>query len=446
MRVDTHHPEVIVIGAGIAGLTAAYVLKRRGIPVKVIEAASRVGGRMTSDEINGHIVDCGAQFLSTEYRIISGLLRQLGLWRQVRPTSRYSAISRQKIPRKMRIDRPLDALTSGLLSPRAWLKLCWNSLFLIGPLRKRSLSDYSLWSEFDSEYLTARTNSQADRQLIEYFYEPMLQGFYFQTPEETSQAFSNVLTAFGLRRARTLALEGGMGALPNQLSRELDVELNTPVSRITFSNETVSIETPSGEQRADRVILAVPAPMAALMLESRPDPFSNRLLATEYSASINVAVVTDAQFTLPGKLKNVYGLLIPRRERQDIAAIGLENNKRRSCTTKGQLLNLMFCHESAMRCMPLTDAAIVAQALESAEIFFPSLSRHVQQTRVYRWPVAEPGSKVGRAQDLQGYREQCAKKQPRLILAGDYMSMPYTEGAAASGMWAAELIACANKR
>ena len=67
--------QVIVVGAGIAGLTAAYSLKEQGISVKVIDAADRVGGRMTSDELNGHVVDRGAQFLSSEYSIIAGLLK-----------------------------------------------------------------------------------------------------------------------------------------------------------------------------------------------------------------------------------------------------------------------------------------------------------------------------------------------------------------------------------
>lgn len=442
MKSDTPCAEVIVIGAGIAGLTAAHVLKQKGVPVKVIEASSRVGGRMTSDRIDGHVIDRGAQFLSTEYSVILGLLQQLGLSKLIRPTSQYSAIVRDGIPRRIRIDRPMDALTSGLLRPRAWLKLGWNGLLLSRYLRKRSLSDYSQWSAFDTEYVAAWANSGIDPELVEYVYEPMLQGFYFQTPENTSRAFCHALTAFGLRRAKTLTLDGGLGALPNELSRELDVELNTPATRIEFLDGAVSIATPSGQRLANRVILAVPAPTASLMLEKPLDEQSGRLLATPYSASINVAVITDTQFSLPEKLKDVYGLLIPRRERQGVAAIGIENNKNRTCATTGHLLNIMFSHEFAMRCLPLNDDDIVVQALQSVEILFPSLSRHVSQAHVYRWPMAEPCSIVGRAKDLRHYREQCAKLPPRLVLAGDYMSMPYTEGAAESGMWAAELMAC----
>jgi oxygen-dependent protoporphyrinogen oxidase len=441
MQSNLPRSEVIVVGAGIAGLTAAHVFKQRGISVKVIEASSRVGGRMTSDDVNGHVIDRGAQFLSTEYVVLLGLLRQLGLTKLIRPTSQYSAIVRDGIPRRIRIDRPMDALISGLLHPRAWLKFGWDSLLLNGSLRNRSLSNYSQWSEFDTDYVSAGSNPKIYQEIVEYVYEPMLQGFYFQTPERTSIALAHALNTFGMRRAKTLTLEGGLGTLPNELSRDLDAELNSPVTRIELADDSVSISTTSGQRRASRVILAVPAPAAALLLKWPLDELSGRLLATAYTASINVAVITDAQFSLPEKLKDVYGLLIPRRERQGVAAIGIENNKNRTHAAAGHLLNIMLSHEFAMHCMPLTEDAVVAQVLNCAQANLPGLSQHVKQTRVYRWPMAEPCSDIGRAKDIQHYREQCGKLPPRLVLAGDYMSMPYTEGAAESGMWAAELTA-----
>lgn len=440
MQSNTPSSEVIVVGAGIAGLTAAHVLKQRGISVKVIEASNRVGGRMTSDVVNGHVIDRGAQFLSTEYVVLLRLLRQLGLTKLIRSTSQYSAIVRDGIPRRIRIDRPMDALISGLLHPRAWLKFGWNSLLLNASLRNRSLSNYSQWSEFDTEYVSAGSNPKIYQEIVEYGYEPMLQGFYFQTPERTSIALAHALNTFGMRRARTLTLEGGLGTLPNALSRDLDAELNTPATRIDLADDSVSISTALGQRRASRVILAVPAPAASLLLKKPLDELSGRLLATAYTTSINVAVITDAQFSLPEKLKDVYGLLIPRRERKGVAAIGIENNKNRTHAA-GHLLNIMLSHEFAMHCISLTDDAVVAQALNGAQVHLPDLPEHVRQTRVYRWPMAEPCSDIGRAKDLQLYREQCGKLPPRLVLAGDYMSMPYTEGAAESGMWAAELTA-----
>lgn len=148
-------------------------------------------------------------------------------------------------------------------------------------------------------------------------------------------------------------------------------------------------------------------------------------------------------FRLPANLASVYGLLIPRLERQHIAAIGIETNKNRACTAQGQLLNIMLSNPASHSLMALPDEAIVQRVMPEAEKFFPGLAEHVEATQIYRWPQAEPYSRVGRATDLRQYRDSCCSSLPRVLLAGDYMSMPFTEGAAQSGKWAAEQICMA---
>lgn len=58
-RVMNSHG-VIVVGAGIAGLVSAYYLNKKGYEVVVLEASSRVGGRMITDRTDGYIIDGGA--------------------------------------------------------------------------------------------------------------------------------------------------------------------------------------------------------------------------------------------------------------------------------------------------------------------------------------------------------------------------------------------------
>ena len=59
--------EVIVIGAGLAGLSAALTLQSSGCRVHVIEASDRAGGRMASDQIDGFILDRGFQLINARY-------------------------------------------------------------------------------------------------------------------------------------------------------------------------------------------------------------------------------------------------------------------------------------------------------------------------------------------------------------------------------------------
>ena len=72
---------VLVVGAGIAGLTAAYRLKQAGIPVDVIEARNRVGGRMHSlPKAPGTqlTVELGGEFINTDHTCLRGLAQELG--------------------------------------------------------------------------------------------------------------------------------------------------------------------------------------------------------------------------------------------------------------------------------------------------------------------------------------------------------------------------------
>jgi phytoene dehydrogenase-like protein len=59
--------DVLIIGAGISGLTAARVLKDAGKTVRLLEASNAIGGRVKTDEVDGFLLDRGFQVLLTAY-------------------------------------------------------------------------------------------------------------------------------------------------------------------------------------------------------------------------------------------------------------------------------------------------------------------------------------------------------------------------------------------
>jgi oxygen-dependent protoporphyrinogen oxidase len=430
--------QVVVVGAGIAGLTAAHFLDRAGVRVKVLEASSRVGGRMITDSLNGHSVDCGAQFLSSEYSLLRALLKDAGLDASLRRTTPWNAIvCRGKLCR-ICSSNPLSALASGLLGPVTWMKLGWQLARLRSSLASLPLNDYSRWTAFDTETVAAWANRALGSSALEYIFEPMLEGFFFQRPEDSSLALGLMLLSFGARNSRTLALADGLGSLPEALAVGLDVAIKAPLRSLSVGADSALVTTDSERIKAAHVILAIPAHHARPLYDSA-EPSANRLMAVPYSATINIAVVADQNFCLPHQLRKVYGLLIPRRERRHIAAICIEANKFNSSAQNGQLFNILLSSSAAMAMMELPDEAIVAAALREAESYLPGLTAQTIATRLYRWRHAEPWSRVGKAWDIAEYRANPPLDR-RVWLAGDYTSMPFTEGAVESGKWAADAI------
>ncbi len=70
-KMDT---DVIIIGAGISGLSCAKNLMKEGIKFLILEASQKVGGRIKSDRVDGFILDHGFQVLQTAYPEARSLL------------------------------------------------------------------------------------------------------------------------------------------------------------------------------------------------------------------------------------------------------------------------------------------------------------------------------------------------------------------------------------
>jgi len=78
-RAAAGDPDVVVVGAGLAGLTVAYGLAQRGVRVRVLEGSDRLGGRVWTQVQAGQPVELGGEFIDQEHRQVRELVRALGL-------------------------------------------------------------------------------------------------------------------------------------------------------------------------------------------------------------------------------------------------------------------------------------------------------------------------------------------------------------------------------
>jgi len=206
----------------------------------------------------------------------------------------------------------------------------------------------------------------------------------------------------------------------------------------------VEVGSWAGELEADHVIVATPAPVARQLLGTRATPTEAELLACSYSATINVCIGLDEGYRLPKALADVYGLLIPARERRHVAAVSIERNKAPDRAGRGELLEVFLSGDAAEPLLAAPDGEVLAVVIQELERYFPGLGEAVSMTRLIRWPAAEPRSPVGRARAIAAYRS-APRPGRRVLLAGDYLSFPWTDGAAHAGAWAAATLLTAAR-
>lgn len=159
---------------------------------------------------------------------------------------------------------------------------------------------------------------------------------------------------------------------------------------------------------------------------------------------IIIGVATHKNWKLPENLRNVYGFLIPRRERRLIAAISIESNKNRNSVKEGELLNVMLDSKHAAMLLNKSDDEILKNIIPELEVYFPKLSGFINFSHCIRWPEAEPLSLVGRSKYIKRYKETLSPNAS-IVLAGDYLGFPYTDSAAFTGEWAANFIKGAGR-
>ena len=426
---------VVVVGAGIAGLTAAYRLSKLGVDVTVLEASERVGGRMSTDRRDGYLIDRGAQFLSDGYSVIHDLIRELGLSQHLARVRGWTGIVRGGAVRRINAGYPWSVATSGLLSWRDTFRMARASLSLVRATRHLPLSDYSKWHVLDDADAAQWIAGCFGTDALEYVFEPMLEGFYFQAPEQMSRAWPAVVWSYGARRKNVTALAGGIGSLAQALGQTVKVCLAMPAEAIDTTGLGVGVQTPAGTLRADHLVLATTASVARQLYAPERD-VERRLLRTGYSASMNISFAVPEGASTAKVAKDLYGVLIPRQERRVIAAIGVESRKCQRYVPHGELLNVMLCGSAGSRLMQAPEGQVLAEVLPELQCYFPGIDRRIEFAHFSRWAEAEPRSPVGRSRDLQQYR-QLWHPGIKVILAGDYMSIPCAEGAAESGSWAA---------
>ena len=239
--------DVIVVGAGLAGLSAAIHLQEAGRSVTVIDASDRAGGRVSSDHIDGFICDRGFQLINSKYPALVELdvLEEIDFIRAPRVIE--VSLGSERIALGDPRSAPFSALhrATGTLSE----KLNFARFVFSNPKKPQSIG---------AALREAGCGSTYDRVL-----RPFLQGVFLADPETV-----DVIYAHSVIRSFVSGAPGipkfGVGQLSHAIaSRVTDLQLNVRAERITGT----TVLTNAGEFEGDDVVVATDATTAVQLLE-----------------------------------------------------------------------------------------------------------------------------------------------------------------------------------
>jgi len=455
---------IAIIGGGIAGLAAAYELEKAhsaGTPVTytLFESRERLGGSLSSEKINGAVIERGPDSFLTEKPAAAELCRELGLGDELIPSNDANRKT------YILVRNRLVALPDGLmfLVPTKLVPTALTPLFsfstkvrmaleLLHPPRPSGLPDEAVAALVERHYGTEAVDRLAD---------PLLSGIYGGDATQLSartvlprlvemetqygsltrgmlaahrkmRAMAKTAQTNGSGKSATpraprpifTALRGGMQQLVNALTAKLDpasIRLSTPVSSIGRSANGWSVTAAGTTENYDAIIFASPAWAVGALLAPIDPVLGEDLSAIPYSSSITVNLVFDESKL--GALPEGFGFLVPAVEGRAMLACTFAQRKFLGRTPPGKVVFRAFLggirNESLMT---EPDEALVAVVRrELSEILGEktiSATTEPEYTQVTRWRRAMAQYSVGHQERIARVNSHAAAL-PGLRLAGN---------------------------
>jgi phytoene dehydrogenase-like protein len=272
-------PDVLIVGAGLAGLCCARILHEKGVSFQILEASDAIGGRVRTDLVNGFLLDRGFQVLLTAYPEAKSVLDYSRLDLK---SFAHGALSWYA--------GRMNKLVDPWRTPGSWgeaLKSDFGSFadkLRVASLRFR-LSRTSIQDIFRQPDRSTKEALEADgfsKELIHRFFRPFLGGILLDGElKSSSRMFEFVFKM--LSEGETSLPSRGMGSIPAQLAEKLPADsvcLNAHVDSLHESELTLT----GGEtMRARAVVVAAEGPSAAHLV-GEVEPASRSVTCFYYSA------------------------------------------------------------------------------------------------------------------------------------------------------------------
>jgi oxygen-dependent protoporphyrinogen oxidase len=428
--------QIAVIGGGVAGTAAANWLVKHGYGVTIFEQNSHVGGRVYSRLMRGIIVEMGAGFVTDAYPNLRAFIHESKLADQLDvQRSALGILSNGHV--KMLSARTLvsnDPLPFGA-------KLCTIPLLLKTLIGWHNLGFDHSWkaSKYDNRSVAVMFSGRGGKELIEYVLQPILNGYFYWSPEHTSEAAMLAVCKAAFSR-NTYKMRTGLQRIPESLVQGSAVHLNSRVHEVVASENgyTVSFEQEGKGKthKFDGIDCATTANKVTAIFPELLEKQIQFFCSINYSSTILVTEIYKTDRVVGSK-----SIAFPREEGLDLSSLTVASG----IDSKGVprvTIKTYASGAATKKLIHLSDKKLVEHFTKSTELIRSEIKIHKQaplDVQIQRWTEALPLFDVGHLQRLHVFEVGKIESQDKpVVFAGDYIGGPFMEGAFTSGVHAAE--------
>jgi hypothetical protein len=382
--------DVVIVGAGLAGLSAAIHCQNAGRSVTVIEASDRAGGRVASDHIDGYICDRGFQLINSKYPALVALDVIGEIDFIPAPRTIEVCLGDERIALGDPRSAPFSALHRGT-----------------GTLSEKINFARFIFSKISGEQSLGQALRKAGcGTTYERVLRPFLRGVFLTDPDHIDATYGQIVIRSFVSGAPGVP-RFGVGQLSQALaSRVNDLQLNVRAERIVGN----TVETSTGQLEGKDIVIATDATTASQLLELADVAQMSGCITWYHASDLNPSGSGRLVFDGQNRGPVINTLVI-----SDISPAYAPSDKHLISTTTP-----LGITESEVR--------------RHLAIMWGVQTREWQLIAKYEIPSALPLQSVGRE------LTQPTKISEHLYVVGDHRSVPSQQGALFSGALAAQLI------
>jgi protoporphyrinogen oxidase len=426
-----------VIGAGIAGLSAARHITQGGGDVVVFEAEDRVGGRIHTVRRNGFTFDRGAFIYLGSYQQSTAMMRELGLEASMAKAPAYGAMPRDGQLHFLDLSKPVRSVgATKYLSTANKVKLTKLLVKLGRHWKDLNYEDAAGIARIDTDTVEEWCRRELNQDVLDYVAAVVVRGPWLSDPSYASVG-QLLWTLKNFFVPYFYGLDGGMAQLPEAMAERLvDVRLSTPVLNVTDTGSGVEVTTELGTETFDSAVLTTTAQTALDLYPQMSGVAREHYASTEYICSVNTHLALSRRPENPA----TYIMCSPR-EQPDLCGVIVDHLKARNRVPEGKGMLTAFCrHEWCLEHLDAPQEQIVDAVLGFLEPYYGDLSDTVEDVEVGRWRNVVPIMRKGRFKSVDRFMK-ATDPRDRVQLAGDLGPIPGVNAALVSGTEAGARIA-----